>query len=163
LFLSFLCKNKISKLFNMKNLLNQKDGQEIVDRIHTLTKSTQGRWGKMDVAQMLTHCQRPLELAFKNPKPARTLMGRIIGPLFRDDVFGPKPYKKNGYTLPPFKITGAQDFALNKEKLLALIEGFPTEMPKAGLVHSFFGPMPVEQWGKGAYKHLDYHLWQLGV
>ena len=54
-------------------------------------------------------------------------------------------------------------FKSNKDKLLALIERFPQEMPKVGLVHPFFGAMPLEQWGEGAYKHLDYHLGQFGA
>ncbi len=147
----------------MKNLLNQKDRQEIVDRINKLTPSTQGQWGKMDVAQMLTHCQRPFELAFKNPKPPRTLMGRIIGPMAKKEVFGPRPFKKNGYTPPQFKVSEPQEFTANKEMLLALIEQFPVDMPKVDLVHPFFGPMPLDQWGEGQYKHLDYHLGQFGA
>ncbi len=147
----------------MKNLLNSTDRQEIVSRIHQLTPSQKGLWGKMDVSQMLTHCQRPLELAFKNPKPGRTLMGRIIGPMAKKEVFGDRPFKKNGYTPPPFKVVEPQEFNSNKEKLLALIERFPEEMPKVGLVHPFFGAMPLDMWGEGAYKHLDYHLGQFGV
>jgi hypothetical protein len=147
----------------MKSLLNQSDRQELISRIHALTPGHQGLWGTMDVAQMLTHCQKPLELALTNPKPPRSLMGRILGPLAKNDVFGPKPYKKNGYTPPEFKITSPQEFKLNKEKLLGLIDRYPKEMPTVSLVHPFFRPLTLDQWAQGQYKHLDYHLGQFGV
>ena len=147
----------------MKSLLNQTDRQSLVDRINTLTPEHKGQWGKMDVGQMLAHCQKPIEIALADPKPARVLLGRIIVPLAKEGVFGAKPFKKNGYTPPPFKITTPQEFQPNKEKLLALIERYPNEMPKVGLVHPFFGAMPLEQWSEGAYKHLDYHLGQFGA
>ena len=147
----------------MKNLLNQTDRQEIISRINALTSDHQAQWGTMDVGQMLAHCQRPIELALRDPKPPRTLMGRIIGPMAVKEVFGPRPFKRNGYTPPPFKVTGPQDFNANKDELIKLIERFPVEMPKVGLVHPFFGAMPLEQWGEGNYKHLDYHLGQFGA
>jgi hypothetical protein len=147
----------------MKNLLDLAYRQEIIARINTLTPATQGQWGKMDVSQMLAHCQRPLELAYRDPKPSRTLMGRIVGPMAKKEVFGDRPFKKNGYTPPQFKVTEPQDFSPNKEKLIALIERFPIEMSGVSLAHPFFGPMPLEQWGEGSYKHLDYHMGQFGV
>ncbi len=147
----------------MKSLLNQSDRQEIISRIRALTSDHQAQWGVMDVSQMLAHCQRPLELALRETKPPRTLMGRIIGPMAKKEVFGERPFKRNGYTPPQFKVTGPQEFKPNKDKLIALIERFPLEMPKVSLAHPFFGPMPLEQWGEGSYKHLDYHLGQFGA
>ena len=147
----------------MKSLLNQSDRQEIISRINALTSDHKALWGQMDVGQMLAHCQKPLELSLSDPKPPRVLLGRIIGPIAKAGVFGPKPYKKNGYTPPPFKITTPQEFQPNKEKLLALIDRYPNEMPKVGLIHPFFGAMPLAQWGQGSYKHLDYHLGQFGA
>ncbi|MCW3125352.1 MAG: hypothetical protein JWO03_1010 [Bacteroidetes bacterium] len=128
----------------MKNIINSSDRQEIISRIHQLTPDHKGQWGKMDVAQMLTHCQRPMELALTNPKPPRKLLGYILGPMAKNSVFGPKPYERNGYTPPEFKIADPQVFGENKEKLLKLIDRFPQEMPNAGLNHPFFGPLPLD-------------------
>ena len=147
----------------MKNLLNPADRQEIISRINQLTPAHQGQWGKMDVAQMITHCQRPIELALKNPKPPRKLLGYILGPMAKKDVFGPTPFKKNGFTPPEFRVADQRDFLRNKEKLLTLIERYPVEMPQVSLLHPFFGAMPLDMWGEGMYKHLYYHLGQFGV
>jgi hypothetical protein len=147
----------------MKNLLNDNDRAEVTARVRALTADHKALWGQMDVAQMVTHCQRPIELALMNPKPARSLMGYLMGRLAKNDVFGPKPFKKGSFTPPQFKIVDPQDFHTNKEKLLQLIERFPKEMPNVGQVHPFFGPLTLTEWGQGQYKHLDHHLSQFGA
>ena len=47
----------------VKNLFDTTVKQEIIDRINKLTPQSQRQWGKMDVAQMLAHCQMPLGVA----------------------------------------------------------------------------------------------------
>jgi hypothetical protein len=44
----------------VKNLFEPSVKMDIVDRINTLTRETKALWGKMNVAQMLAHCQKPL-------------------------------------------------------------------------------------------------------
>lgn len=44
----------------VKDLFDPAVKQEILDRINKLTPQSQRQWGKMDVAQMLAHCQMPL-------------------------------------------------------------------------------------------------------
>jgi hypothetical protein len=48
----------------MKRLFSAKENQEIIDRINELTPDTPALWGKMNVSQMLTHCQQPLKVAY---------------------------------------------------------------------------------------------------
>ena len=49
----------------MKSLFTPEVHQEVQDRIQKLEASSQPTWGKMDVAQMCTHCQAPLEVAMQ--------------------------------------------------------------------------------------------------
>ena len=147
----------------MKSLLNPVDRQEVVSRINALTSDHKPQWGTMHAGQMLAHCQKPMELALSNPKSPRVFLGRIIAPLLKNSVFGPKPFEKGSYTPPEFRVSDKEEFKINKDKLLALIERYPKEMPNVGLVHPFFGPLTIEQWSEGQYKHLDHHLTQFGV
>ena len=146
----------------MKNLFNNADKQEIISRINKLTPAAQGQWGQMNVAQMLKHCTKPLELAFTNPKPPRVFIGRIIGPMLKNAVFGPKPFKKGTFTPKEFKIETQEDFETQKENLLGLIDKFNPENI-TDKVHPFFGKTSDKEWGEGQYKHLDHHLTQFGV
>lgn len=146
----------------MKNLFNKTDREEVINRFNKLTSETKGQWGVMSVDQMLAHCSIPLELAFTNPKPKRDLMGKIIGPLVKNSIIGPKPFKRNGYTPPQFKITTPQDFSLQKERLLGLVNRFAPENI-TDRVHPFLGKMTEQEWGESSYKHLEHHLIQFGV
>lgn len=118
--------------------------------------------GQMDVAQMLKHCTKPLELALTNPKPSRVFIGRLMGPLFKNAVFGPKPFKKGTFTPKEFKIETQEDFETQKKNLLGLIDNFKPENI-IDKVHPFFGETSDKEWGEGQYKHLDHHLTQFGV
>ena len=41
----------------MKNLFDQSTREEILHRLHMLQPETKAQWGKMNVGQMLAHCQ----------------------------------------------------------------------------------------------------------
>jgi hypothetical protein len=55
----------------MNNLLDQNTVAKFVARVEQLTPQTQGLWGKMDVAQMLRHCNIAVRMILtdKNIKP----------------------------------------------------------------------------------------------
>ena len=145
----------------MKTLLNPEHKQEIINRLHALNPTDKAVWGKMDVAQMLAHCTKPLQLAITNPKPPRQFMGRIFGKMSIPSILGPKPFKQNGFTPKEFLITTPQDFKKQKETVLTLVSNFSSDAI-GDTNHPFFGPLTVEQWGEGNFKHLDWHLTQFG-
>ncbi|MFV0565365.1 MAG: hypothetical protein ACK5NB_05975, partial [Flavobacteriaceae bacterium] len=47
----------------MKSIFNTEAKTEIVNRLNLLSPEAPARWGKMNVNQMLVHCQKPIELA----------------------------------------------------------------------------------------------------
>ena len=47
----------------MKSLFDNATYNEVIQRFNNLSPGSQRQWGKMDVAQMLTHCKE----AFKVP------------------------------------------------------------------------------------------------
>jgi hypothetical protein len=146
----------------MNNLFNKTVRDEVINRFNKITPETKGQWGVMSSAQMLAHCSLPLELVLTNPKPPRVFLGRIMGPMIKNAVIGPKPFKKNGYTPPMLKITEPQDFNTQKEKVLGLLNRFTPEN-LTDKVHPFFGKMTEDEWGQSQYKHLNHHLTQFGV
>ena len=52
----------------MDSLFNKTGNDAIIQRIQSLTAESQPLWGKMNVAQMLSHCQAPLDVAFGDVK-----------------------------------------------------------------------------------------------
>lgn len=150
----------------MHSLFDAKAQDEIYNRINNLTEASQAKWGKMDVSQMLKHCQLPLEVANGNLE-LNTKMGffkKLLFKAFKPLMYNDKPWKKNLDTPKQFRVTDVQEFNEQKEKLTSIISDFSekanvTEWP----AHPLFGKFTTKQWGKMQYKHLDHHLTQFGA
>jgi hypothetical protein len=119
----------------------------------------------MSVAQMLAHCNISMKTASGRHVIPRLFIGRIIGPLVRNKVLGPKPFGKNSPTDKSFKFSDVRNFEEEKTKTIRTINEFFEEGP-AGCTdnpHPFFGKLTPEQWAVLQWKHLDHHLRQFGV
>ncbi len=146
----------------VKNLFDPTVKQEIIERINRLTPATQRKWGKMDVAQMLAHTQKPLGVAVGTHKLKGNFLLQLIGPFFKSQLYNEKPFRQNLPTDKSFKIADQRDFAREKQGLIEMISIF-SEDTMSGEPHPFFGKLTKEQWSKGTWKHLDHHLRQFGV
>ena len=149
----------------MKSLFNKEDNQEIVDRINTLSDSTPAQWGKMNVSQMLAHCQSPLKVAFGELKLKRGLIGILFGNIAKKKLAGETPFQRNLPTDKNFLVKDNRKFDEEKQKLIHLVRKFTTEGP-SGLSkepHPFFGKLTNGEWDNLMWKHLDHHLKQFGV
>ena len=149
----------------MKNLFDKKDTAEIISRLDNLTPSSQRRWGKMEVAQMLAHCRKTLEMATGDKVLPRVLIGKLIGRFFVKEMSNEKPMGKNGPTDKTLKVTDQRDFEVEKRQLIDYIEKFQTGGADKCTKHPhpFFGKVTPTEWSIGMYKHLDHHLRQFGA
>jgi hypothetical protein len=150
----------------MDNIFTLPMTNTLVSRINQLKPSTQPRWGKMSVDQMLAPCCVPYEMVF-------TEIHSRLHPLFRfmlkrfvkQGVVNEKPYPKNSRTAPAFIITGSKDFEQEKARLIAFVQ----QTHELGASHFegkeslSFGPLTSQEWNNLFYKHLDHHLTQFGV
>ncbi len=150
----------------MKNLFDAVDTQATLDRINALSPDSQAQWGKMNVAQMLAHCNVAYEMVYtdKHPKPGG--FARFMLKLFvKNAVVGPKPYPKNGRTAPAFVIADARDFNKEKQRLVDYIK--KTQELGAdhfnGKENLSFGALSTNEWNVLFSKHLDHHLRQFAV
>jgi Protein of unknown function (DUF1569) len=146
----------------VKNLFDPTTKQQIIDRINKLSINNTALWGKMDVAQMLVHCQMPLGVATGKHELKSNFFMRLIGPLFKKQLFNDKPFKRNLPTDKSFIITSQKDVEEEKKHLIEMINYFSTSTISSA-PHPFFGKLSNEEWSKGTWKHLDHHLQQFGV
>jgi len=150
----------------IRNLFNQKETQESVERINTLSPATKALRGKMNVTQMLAHCNVAYEITYtaKHPKP-KGFEKFMIKLFAKNAVVGLKPYPKNERTAPVFLITDEGDFELEKQNLLAHLH--KTQQLGAshfnGKENAAFGCLTENAWNTLFSKHLDHHLRQFGV
>ena len=154
----------LHKQATMQNLYKPTAAAHIIARLQALQPTAQAQWGKMNVAQMLAHCQAPFETYFGHMKLKQSFIGLLFGGFVKKKLFSNQPWKKNLPTAKEFMVFDERDFNIEKEKLLSFIKRFIAEgknisSPK----HPFFGKMNHQEWGILAYKHLDHHLQQFGV
>ncbi len=150
----------------MQNIFDQKEAQQIIDRINQLSKDSQPNWGKMSVDQMLAHCNVTYDMAFtdKYPKPGafKTFMLKLF---VKSAVVNEKPYPKSSRTAPQFIIVGDKDFEKEKQELIANINK-TQQLGSAhfeGKVSHSFGSLTAQEWNNSFAKHLEHHLAQFGV
>ena len=95
----------------MKNAFNQDDVAEFIVRINRLTVDTKPKWGKMNVEQMLAHCNVTYEMVYDNIHPKPNAFKRFMLKLIvKNIVVNDKPYKSNSQTAPEFIIKDAVTF-----------------------------------------------------
>ncbi len=150
----------------MKNVFDADDVSEVLNRIQGLTPSSEPQWGKMNVAQMLAHCNVTYEMALedKHAKP-NILMRMLLKVLVKKAVVNTKPYPRNSRTAPVFIVSDERDFAAEKERLIGYVQKTQQmgEAPFEGKNSLSFGPLTSGEWNNMFYKHLDHHLTQFAV
>lgn len=150
----------------MKSLFNKADNQEILNRINKLTPQSQAQWGKMNVSQMLAHCQEPLLVAYGDLKLKRGLMAVLFGSMFKKKLTKDEtPFGRNLPTDKAFIVVDKREFEKETNKLISVVKKFEQVGPQ-GITkdtHPFFGTMTPNEWDIIQWKHLDHHLNQFGA
>ena len=143
--------------------------QEVLARIEKLSPDTQGKWGKLSVAQMVRHLTEANRMAFGEiPMPDRSnvLTRTLIKWLFLSNIKPPGREKGNIKTLPEVDVIDQamllDDLETEKDKYKKIVARL-IATPQLHHQHSLFGKMSHEDWGNLVYAHADYHLTQFGV
>ena len=138
----------------------------LVQRINNLSNTTQAKWGKMNVGQMMAHCCVTYEMIYEDKYPApKGFMKLMLKFLVKNLVVNEAPYKHNSRTAPAYLITTEKDFNTEKKRLIEYIQ----KTQQLGATHFdgkeslSFGPLNKTEWNNMFYKHLDHHLKQFGV
>ncbi|MEM9831988.1 MAG: DUF1569 domain-containing protein [Bacteroidota bacterium] len=148
------------------NIFDKSVTDTLINRVNQLTPTTQNHWGKMDVAQMLAHCNVTYEMTYEDKHPKPNVFVKFMLKIFvKPTVVGSKPYQKNGQTAPQFIIKGARNFAVEKNRLIQYMK--KTQELGESHFHNTeshsFGRLTKAEWSNMFYKHLDHHLNQFGV
>ncbi len=152
-------------VISMKDIFNKTDTDEILARIGSLQPGSRALWGKMNVAQMLSHAQAGIEVALGDKKLKQALIGILFGRIAKKVMMNEKPFSRNLPTDPSFIRKSEHDFDAEKGKLVTIINRFITAGP-GGMIkdpHPFFGKLTPEEWSILTWKHLDHHLRQFGA
>lgn len=150
----------------LPNIFTKPVLDDTIQRINKLKPTARPNWGKMDVAQMLAHCNVAYEMVYedKHPKP-NFLMKFIMKSFVKKIVTSETPYKRNSKTAPAFIIKDPRDFEREKSRLIDYVNktGKLGELNFDNKNSHSFGVLTKSEWNNMFYKHLDHHLTQFGV
>jgi len=149
----------------MESIFDTAANKSILERLEKLNVDSQPLWGKMNAAQMLVHCQKPIEVLTGKLILKGGLLGFLFGKMAKNNFLKARGFSKNSPTHPLFKITNSPDFEKEKQVLTAQVTTLGDLGSKsiATNKHPFFGNMTDEEWGSLMYVHLDHHLKQFGL
>lgn len=150
----------------MHSLFSKTDNQNIINRISKITSETQSQWGKMNVSQMLAHCQEPLRVAYGELKLKRGLIAILFGGMVKKQLTkDERSFARNLPTDKAFIVVDQKEFEQEKNNLIALVKKC-IDVGQNGITketHPFFGKMTPAEWDIILWKHLDHHLNQFGA
>lgn len=149
----------------MPSLFEPNISSEIIARIEKLTPQSQAQWGKMNVAQMLYHCNAALGTATGEVQLKTPFVLKLLQPIIKKVVMSAKPYKPSMPTAKEFVVRLDKDFEAEKNALLTRLNNFISsgEQDCDGRIHPAFGKLSAYEWGYSQWKHFDHHLRQFGV
>jgi len=151
----------------MPNTISGAVKQKITARLNNLTPDTKGRWGKMDVTQMLTHMNDAFRISL-GMKPAVDKSGFFSHYITFPVAVYVLPFWPKGEAtaeeLDQFKAgSKPRDFYTELEFLLKMIDVFNEREETKLKPHPMFGKLTKAQWRNLLIKHLNHHLNQLVV
>lgn len=151
----------------MKSLHKENDFNEMKIRIARLSEDSKRKWGRMNAAQMLCHCNLILQIPLKKIElPEINIFFRTIGICTKKEM----QIFDNGipHNMPCFRkviVNFECDFEQEKIKLLKTLDEYQEAFRRNQLPdrHVLFGKMTEKDWGFLEYKHLDHHLKQFSI
>jgi Protein of unknown function (DUF1569) len=149
-----------------ENIFSTETADKFTSRINNLSATTQPEWGKMDVGQMMAHCNVSYEMAFdENYKKSNGFLRFILKNLVKKGLVNESPLKKNSSTAAEMVVKESKNFDTEKNKLVEYVNHLVKKGENYfdGKDHPGFGVMTKNEWNNFYYKHLDHHLTQFGV
>ena len=119
----------------VKNLFDASVKEDIINRINKLSPQSPALWGKMNVSQMLAHCQMPLGVATGKHTLKGNFILKLIGPLFKKQLFNDVPFKRNLPTDKSFIIANPQEFEKEKQNLVDMVNSFSATTMSGNPIH----------------------------
>lgn len=148
----------------MRSILNEGDRAQIGGRVRSLSVSSTGKWGTLDVAGMLQHLRLSASMTL-GELPVLSKKKRVfqVFPL-KHLILYVFPFPKGAPTAQELKPSVAASLEEERAAVLELLERIGTGPREgAGPDHPLFGPLTWHEWGVATYKHVDHHLRQFGA
>lgn len=147
-----------NSIFNHSNFVS------ISNRILSLRPAAKGRWGKMNLVQMMRHLTiatgsglKVYRLNDESSFLSRTFLKFLILRILKrlpQNAPAPKGFRTETNLLLDFKTEKTNVLDILQLAFVSTQRIYP---------HPMFGKMTRNEWGKLVYRHFDHHLRQFGA
>lgn len=155
----------LRELSQLPNIHQIAEYEAIVGRIIALTPNHQALWGKMNVAQMMSHCRLALASPLEATPQKQAFLGKILAPFMKKRHLDANPLARNTPTAKRLIVVDTDVFEKEQAKLLYTLKQFYDKgyVGLDGKVSPFFGALTGLEWSRLHYKHLQHHFTQFGA
>jgi hypothetical protein len=148
----------------MRSIFNPADVASLQARLHSITATTPGLWGRMNAPQMICHVRDQMRCAI-GELPAKRRKNILSNKLLRHVVVFMMPWPKGKLPTSPEMQTSQptdwdEDLSITSDTLRRAAAADPDA---EWAEHPVFGRLSGREWGRLIYKHTDHHLRQFGV
>lgn len=150
-----------------RSLANPETIGEVISRANEISETSRRRWGRMNSAQMLAHCDKIMQVGLRKvvlPEPNIIFKGIGICTKATMKTWN-HGIPQNMPTFEAVKLKENCNFEKARTAFLATFEDFLVSMNQDALLsrHVLFGEMSQEDWAFLQYKHINHHFKQFGV
>ena len=136
----------------------------MIRRIQTLTPTSQRRWGRMTIGQMLWHVNTAMAAAMGKESYGEVKPMPFPKWFMRFAVLNFPWVKGKTPTLPKFEAKDDKDFEAERRRLLGLIDEFTAkDLAGTWATHPLLGTPSGEFNTRLQARHLNHHLEQFGA
>ena len=137
----------------------------LLNRVDTITSTSERKWGTMNVDEMLLHLRMQIELALGIQVPEKRPSSYLSLPFFRWIALYGLAWPKGSPTAPEMDIRkrAITTSGFDGEKQLLLQRLYEIQQHQSFQPHPLFGKMSKNLWGRLIWKHIDHHLRQFGI
>jgi hypothetical protein len=152
----------------MKTLARPRDKVEILDRLSSVTLSSERRWGRMTAGEMICHLADACRMAMGD-KPVSGVSSLTQRTVVKWVAFYlPRPWPQGVLVTVPEIGAGTGGttpgaFSADITELARIIDRFTTSDAVGWPAHPIFGRLSRREWMRWGYLHTDHHLRQFGA
>ncbi len=143
------------------NFYDTTNYKEIVNRLDSISFSSERKWGAMSVSQMLHHLNLAIGsgLGYYKLADKSNFITRSLNKFMILNVL--KKFPRNTKTASTLKVIETFDFETEKKLLFEILsKAFATKVNSDWQRHTYFGKMTRKQWGKLIMIHCNHHFQQ---
>ncbi|MEO5984805.1 MAG: DinB family protein [Ferruginibacter sp.] len=143
--------------------------KDVVELMNAFSHDAKGKWGKMNVQQMIEHVTDFFDVSTNQIKFNLVTPEEHL-PKYKGFLMSDKEFREN--TKAPESVLGDQPVAIRNASLIEALDKLQKSIndffeyfqndPLLTTTHPVFGPLNFEEWALLHYKHVVHHLKQFG-